>query len=276
MTNNRQAKNATLDPNTATNTMKLFPRISLAIFLGLTAIQPTYASGEVIFALPPEEAAPEVKPGTFYIKPNCQITKQQNQDYYKLDKRFPLNIGDVPHQLYTGYFIDGSPIVCRARLDLTEAERLEKLPIMFLDSVSVDANNPNAFIFRSAEGNGLEVPIRHWGAVFKTNQPEIIDLNIFVRQGKLTPSQKAQHRFKGKAGQSIAITLDSRAQARFTLVNRKGIRLSSGVVSQVSPAISRATLTLPADDTYEVIITPSKAKQQSYTLSVNLDRIPTK
>jgi hypothetical protein len=262
--------------------MKLFSRVSLGLLSSLIAVasiavQPLRAERTRITQPNDQiEREPiETKPGVFYITPNCQVTKQQadNQNY-KLDKRFPINIGDVPHQLYTGYFIDGSPIVCLALLDFTEAQPI-KLPIFFLNSVSSDASNPNAFVFRSAEGNGLELPIHHWGVIFKTANPEIIDLNLLKRTGKLTPDQKATHRFKGKAGQSIAITLDSRAQARFTLVNSKGVRLSTGVVG-TSPAISRASLTLPADDTYQVIITPSKAKQQSYTLSVNLDRIPGK
>jgi hypothetical protein len=212
---------------------------------------------------------PDTK-GTFYIKPNCQVTATANADYFRLKQRFPVVIDDSEYQLYTGMFNDGSPIVCLAQRDLSQPQVVKIPQLSFLDTVKLDRTQPNAFVFRSREGNGMEVPINHWGVVFKTTQPEVIDRSVLKQTGKVRKGQKATHSFRAKAGQSLTINLDSRAQAQFILVNQAGARVATGqAVDNISPGVTGVTLTIPADDTYRVVISGGKGDRASYALSVN-------
>jgi hypothetical protein len=243
--------------NIVTHTMQRLTPIAAAIGLSLTTVSPGLAMSV---------------PAFFDFQ--CQPLPAKGDDGLVLRERFPLTIADTPKSLYIAYHPDGSPVVCLSNPDFTEAQRIENLPIEFLESIKADPQRPNGFILASANGNGLELAIRNWGLIFKTAQPEVIDLNLGIHRGKLKPDQKVRHAFNGKRGQRIAIKLDSRAQARFTVVNSRGARVITGVATS-SPAISRANFTLPADDRYQVIVASTRQDEiQRYTLSINLDQIP--
>jgi hypothetical protein len=239
--------------------MKYLASSAIAIALGLVTTLPTSAQADR---------------NETYFTSSCQRTTERGEEDYRLMNQFSITIEDQPQKLYTAYYADGSPIVCLAKPDFTDATRVTDLPIEFLESVKPDPKTPNGFIFASAAGNGLELPIHYWGAVFTTNEPEIVDLNVGIHRGKLKPNQKVKHSFTGKAGQKMAIKLDSRAQARFTIVNSRGTKVITGGATS-SPAITRANFALPANDTYQVIVaSTSKSDVQSYTLSINQNQIP--
>jgi hypothetical protein len=212
--------------------------------------------------------------GSFFIEEKtCQVTTK-SENTLKLADRIPLKIDDDDYQFYTGRFFDGGAVACLARRDLTQTQVLNLLPLTrhFITSIKPDPTVPNALMAIVTEGNGLEVPINHWGIVFKSTTPELINLNLLRTSGRFD-TKPVTHRFKGKAGKSVSFLLDSRAKAGFSILNSKGQKLATGVADSVSGAISTAAIVLPQDDTYQVVISPNKTKTGSYTLSVNLNQI---
>jgi hypothetical protein len=253
--------------------MKFVP-IALITASTIVSLIPFNAIAQDNLSLP--EALPnEGQAGEFYITPECQVTKTQSSDNYRLDKqRFPLKIDGKDYQLYRGFFNDGSPIVCVSLRDLSQPEVVNVPKLQFLDLITPDSKKPNAFILQSREGNGMEVPVHHWGVQFKTTQPTITDLNILKQSGKIAKGQKATHRFNAKAGQPISIVLDSRAKAEFVVLNGKGVKVISGQKDKVSQGVSQASLSIPADGVYQVVISHPKGTPAGYTLSVNRNQIP--
>jgi hypothetical protein len=212
---------------------------------------------------------PDTK-SVFYIKPNCQVTANAAANHYMLKQRFPLIIDEREYQLYTGVFADGGPIVCLAQRDLSEPQVVKIPQLSFIDTIKPDRVKSNAFVIRSREGNGMEVPINHWGVVFDTTRPTVVNLNILKQTGKVRKGQKATHSFQAKAGENITVTLDSRAQAQFVLLNQAGARVATGqLVNNISPGVTGVTLTVLADDRYQVVVSGGKGDRASYALSVN-------
>jgi extradiol dioxygenase family protein len=211
--------------------------------------------------------------GKFFVEEKtCQVTTK-SENTLKLGDRLPLKIDDEDYQFYTGMYFDGGRVACLARRDLTQPQVLN-LPITqhFVTSIKPDPTVPNALMTIVHEGNGLEVPVTHWGIVFKSTTPESINLNLLRESGRFD-TKPVIHRFKGKAGKSVSFHLDSRAKAGFSILSSKGEKIATGVANGSSGAIVKATLVLPKDDTYQVIISPNKTKKGSYALSVNLNQI---
>jgi hypothetical protein len=209
----------------------------------------------------------------FYVEKNCQVTTKSDGTA-RLQQRFPLKIDGGEYQFYTGMYGDGGAIACLAQRDLTEAQVL-KLPFTqhFIDGIKSDPKVKNAYVVRVREGNGMEVPITNWGVIFQTMQPESINLNLLRQSGRLT-GNAVTHKLAGKAGKAVTIVLDSRVQAGFVLLNSKGVRVATGLRDKKIKSMAETTLTLPANDTYQLVVTAPKGKQGSYTLSVNANQLP--
>jgi hypothetical protein len=144
----------------------------------------------------------------------------------------------------------------------------------FLDRLTPDPKKPNAFVLRSREGNGMEVPVNHWGIQFKTTKPTITDLKIFKRVGKITQGQKNSHRFDAEAGQRVSIVLDSRAKAEFVVLNSQGVQVIAGKQNKGQKDISETNFVIPADGIYQVVVSHPKGNPASYALSINRNQIP--
>jgi hypothetical protein len=244
--------------------------LSVAAIVSLVPIAQSQSS-----STPASPTQPTAAPGPqdkFYVTPNCQITTQASNNL-RLQDRFPLSINSDAYQFYIGLYQDGGPIFCLSKTDGSEFRVLDKLPVDFVNGITLDPRVPNALILASREGNGMEVPINNWGIIFKTTQPEIVNLNILRQAGRVPVGQKVSHAFQGKAGEPVTIVLDSRAQAGFIVRNSRGARVISGLRNQQMPMLATASFTLPATDTYEVIVSGGKGNQVSYMLSVNADRI---
>jgi hypothetical protein len=222
-----------------------------------------------------EPAASDRQGEKRYITPECQITQTNSADYYRLNQqRFSLKIDGGDYQLYSGIYMDGAPIVCLAMNDLSDPQVIQVPKLDFLDRLIRDPKKPNAFVLISREGNGMDIPVNHWGLQFTTTEPTITDLKILKQSGKITQGQNAIHRFNAKAGQSIAIVLDSRARAEFVVLNDKGAKVIAGKRNSVEKGISATNVAIPASGAYQVVVSHPEGSPASYALSINSDQIP--
>ncbi|WP_427158914.1 hypothetical protein ACQFX9_23520 [Aliinostoc sp. HNIBRCY26] len=115
-----------------------------------------------------------------YIDSNCQRNQRlEESDRFTLTYKAEFQTQGKTYWLYSGQYIDGSPVVCISRPGFREAKpvNLQQLQSGYVDKISKDPRNRTAFLVTVRYGNGSNVPTTQYRLNLSApNQPRITRL----------------------------------------------------------------------------------------------------